>query len=178
MIQAVNKQEGESFLNLHSDLPPIEQYLKTNENVNLLIIDPLSAYLGQTNTFQDSQVRSILSPLCKMAETYGVAVIGILHLNKDERKRSAINRTGGSIGFIAAARTAFLISKDKEAETETEMVCCNVLCIKTNIGRLPHGLNYSIAVNDDERPYIEWTVDQYGAIVAVNMTMEPLWRSI
>ena len=48
-----------------------------------------------------------------MAERHRVAVVGILHLNKAEQ-RKILHRAGGSIAFVAAARTVLVVSRDAE----------------------------------------------------------------
>ena len=70
------------LLNLSRNLDKLEDALKEDRKIKLIVIDPLSAYLGRTDTHRDSEVRQTLAPLSFLAEKYGVAIIGILHLNK------------------------------------------------------------------------------------------------
>lgn len=150
VVESVSTNNGnDTCVDLNRDIPALESHLQQHPQIRLIIIDPLSAYMGKVNSWQDTQVRSILQPLCKMAENHNVAVIGIMHLNKDEKKKSAVNRAAGSIGFIGAARTAWLVCDDKYDGSKM------FLCIKTNVSARPEGLGYDVCVKSD-RPYVVW----------------------
>lgn len=79
---------------------------------SLLVIDPIIAFVGKKDTDKASQVRELLSPLVAMAERYSMAVIIVRHLNKGNAK--ALYRGQGSIDFMAACRSAFIIAEDSE----------------------------------------------------------------
>ena len=68
--------------------------LKDNPGIRLVIIDPLSAYFGSVDTFKESTVRAILSPLGDMASRFNVALVCIMHLNKGTSSK-ALYRTQG-----------------------------------------------------------------------------------
>jgi putative DNA primase/helicase len=117
-IHLVEGAEGEArleFIDLRRHLDAWEYELNRNSNIRLIIIDPLTAFLGATDSHKDADVRAVLSPLGKMAEAYDVSVIAIMHHSKDE-KRQAINSIIGSIGFVGAARMVFKVLKDPEDE--------------------------------------------------------------
>ncbi|MGB3327406.1 MAG: AAA family ATPase, partial [Thermomicrobiales bacterium] len=59
----------------------------------LLVIDPISSFIGDANGDRESDVRSALAPLGKMAERTGCAVLMIRHVSK-----------GGGDGHRAASR--------------------------------------------------------------------------
>jgi RecA-family ATPase len=103
--------------NLTQDIYHLEEMLKKDSAYRLVIIDPLSAYVGRIDTHRDSEVRFTLAPLTYLAEKYNVAVLGVLHFNKNTTLQ-AVYRILGSIGFIAAARTVWLIAKDRDDEDE------------------------------------------------------------
>jgi putative DNA primase/helicase len=105
------------LFNLSQDINRLEQMLKKDRNYRLVVIDPLSAYVGRIDTHKDSDVRSTLGPLSFLAERYNVSVLGVLHFNKNSSLQ-AIYRILGSIGFIAAARTVWLIARDRDDENE------------------------------------------------------------
>ncbi len=68
---------------LHQDLEVLEKALEMLQNCKLVIIDPISAYMGDTDSHKNSDVRSILGPLSDLATKYGVAVVAVSHLNKN-----------------------------------------------------------------------------------------------
>src|SRR5262245_28466266 len=75
----------------------------------LVVIDPLNAYVGNVDTFNDAKVRTVLGPLSTAASATKAAVLAVMHLNKNE-EMGDLYRVGGSIGFIGAARLAFAVS--------------------------------------------------------------------
>src|SRR5262249_49392416 len=94
----------------------------------LIIIDPISAYLGAIDSFRDAEVRVVLAPLAALAEKHGIAVVAVMHLTKNEERR-AIARGNGGIAFVAAARSVLLVAKDPQDENRRFLTV-----VKTNIG--------------------------------------------
>jgi putative DNA primase/helicase len=91
---------------------------------SLLIVDPLSAHLGDdVNAWSEQSVRSlVLAPLSWHANETGCSVALIMHINKSDRG-DALARISGSGGFGGAARFALLLGMhpdDVGVETELE----------------------------------------------------------
>ena len=86
-------------------------------DVKLVIIDPITSYMGGVNTFKDDEVRVRLDPLNKWAEQRDIAVIVIMHHTKNE-KATGSNRIYGSVGFVNAARSVFHVVKANEQEDD------------------------------------------------------------
>ena len=79
----------------------------------LVIIDPIIAFSSKTDSDRASQVRDLLSPLMTMAGRRSFACIIIRHLNKQGGAK-AMYRGSGSIDFMAASRSAFVVAEDPE----------------------------------------------------------------
>jgi putative DNA primase/helicase len=102
-IRDEENHEHCEYFNLQRDLPALQQAVRDQRNTKLVIIDPLSAYLGgRIDSHKDAEVRSVLRPLVELAEKCGVAVIGVTHLNKNASGK-AVYRAMGSLAFLAAA---------------------------------------------------------------------------
>ena len=81
---------------------------------NLLVLDPLQAYLGaEVDMHRANEVRPILKRLGSVAEQMGCAVVLIRHLNKMQGQKSG-HRGMGSVDFQAAARSVLLVGRTKE----------------------------------------------------------------
>jgi hypothetical protein len=100
-----------SPFNLQMDVPRLEEAIRQAGDTALVVIDPVSCYLGTTDDNKNAAVRGVLAPLVEMAERLGVAVLLITHLNKNASGKSAY-RLLGSVGIYAAARAVWMIQPD------------------------------------------------------------------
>lgn len=139
----INKDGEEEFFNLIEHLQTLKQAIINTENVRLVIIDPITAFLSKIDSHRDPSVRGVLAPLITLAEKYKFAIVGITHLNKNEAFK-AIYRTMGSIAFIAAARSVWAISMDENDESSDRRFFTP---LKTNLSIKPTSLAFSIIDN-------------------------------
>lgn len=105
----------------------------------VLTIDPMSAYLGSTDSHRDAEVRGLIAPLAALAERTSVAILGVMHLNKGAQ-RPAMYRAIGSIGFAAAARIVLAVAADPERDDRRI-----VAPVKSNLSARPAALAYTLA---------------------------------
>jgi hypothetical protein len=90
--------------NLTRDMPLLERALTKHPDTQLVIVDPVSAFMGRTDSHKNAEVRSdVLDPLSELAERRGVTVLAVTHFNKSGGGNS-LERISGSIAFPAAAR--------------------------------------------------------------------------
>lgn len=136
-------------LSLERDLDRIGVALRETRDVRLIVIDPISAYLGKTDSHNNAETRSLLEPLSRMAQEHRVAVLLVSHLNKGSGE--AIYRTSGSIAFVAASRAAFIVVKDDSNPAHRLM-----LPVKANLGPDALGLGYEVREAANKAPYVVW----------------------
>lgn len=149
-LQGVPDDTGQLRPPTVADIGSIEAACK-NVDARLVIIDPIMAHLpGSVNSFRDQDIRRVLTPLARMAEEIGVAVIIIRHLNKSGGSQ-AIYRGGGSIGIIGATRTAFIVAKDPEDEDKRIFAP-----IKNNLAQMPPSLSFSLESTKNGVARIIW----------------------
>jgi AAA domain len=87
-----------------------------------LIVDPLLAHIPvRIDSYKDQHARVALAPLVRLAEELDAAMAGVMHLNKREAS-DLFSRIGGSGGFLAAARSGFLVGTDPDDETARVVV--------------------------------------------------------
>lgn len=143
----------EREVRLDVDIPAIERRLETNPNLRLIIIDPISNYLGEKSMVAEQEVRSILIPLRRMAEKFSIAILIIMHLNK-KSDLDAISRVGGAMAFIGVCRSSWLFQRDKRDEVDEETAAAeptgpetfSMLKIKNNLApSTKAGVSYTIA---------------------------------
>lgn len=156
VIQSVARYQDENVIDapllLSEDMNQLDGVLTQYADTRLLILDPLSAYLGVKDSHRDADVRQVLGPLTDLAARHGVTIMGITHMTKNAAN-SAMARFMGSTGIIAAARAAFLVT-----EHEDELL---LLPVKNNVAPKMGGLTYKIVgatiAGNIETSRIEWT---------------------
>ncbi len=108
-------------------------------DVRMVVIDPVSVLLAGVDTHVDAEVRSTLQPLVELARDARVAVVVVLHLKKGEAER-IVYRIGGSIGFVALARSVLLVAADEDGRRA-------IAPVKSNLCAAPRPVEFRI---DDE----------------------------
>ena len=168
----VRNGQHEIFL-LSSGLEALEQVLLDHENIGLVLIDPITAYMGSPtsgrfDSHRATDVRSVLGPLKDLAERHRIAISAITHPPKGA-KASPLNSFIGSQAYIAAARIAHLCVPETEpglagAVRNTGRVFFTQ--VKNNLGSKVVTLAYHLdtkSVGPDRSgeplkpaPYVQW----------------------
>jgi putative DNA primase/helicase len=143
IVSAVSDADGKGrrAVNLQSDLELIEQKIAAIGGVVLLNIDPVSSYLGKTDSHKNAEVRGVLEPIGEMAERTRVAILSVTHFSKAGANGTtkALHRFIGSIAFTGAPRFAFAVIDDAEHDGRRLF-----LHAKNNLARPPQGLAYRL----------------------------------
>lgn len=119
------------------DLPPLRDAIARVSPI-LIVIDPISSFLGRTDSHNNAEVRGLLAPLAKMAADTGAAVLLVSHLNKSGGAKS-LYRATGSLAFVAAARAAYFVCRDRD-DPKRRLFAPG----KNNLGDDQTGFAYSI----------------------------------
>ncbi|MBM3792235.1 MAG: hypothetical protein FJW35_18055, partial [Acidobacteria bacterium] len=137
-LEHVRTAGGAAFFDVVAHLPALERMVKEVGDVKLMVVDPLTAFLGVTDQHRNGEVRVALSRFSALAEKYDCTVVGISHLSKDVSK-AAIHRTIGSVAFSAAARAVWLVAADRDTDGRRLLVP-----IKNNLAPMTTSLAFSI----------------------------------
>jgi hypothetical protein len=107
----------ERMFSLVDDLTLLRRKVEELGDVRVILIDPVTAYLGRAGTvdaFRDSDVRAVLTPLVCLASDLRLAVIAIMHFNKKTDVTNALLRISNSLAFGGVARHVFSVTDDAE----------------------------------------------------------------
>jgi putative DNA primase/helicase len=145
IAEAVTADDGKGnrsrrMFHLEADLAHLEALLSKTGDVRLVIIDPITAYLGGVDTHRNSDVRGVLGLVAEMAARRRIAVVVISHWNKSGAG-SAMNRITGSGAFVAAVRAAFMVAKDPDDDSDTRRL---FVPMKNNLARTDGGLAFRL----------------------------------
>lgn len=151
-LRAVQQGEGHArTFNLATDLEALESAILGCAGCRLVVVDPITAYLGKIDSHKNAEVRGVLAPLAELAARHGVAIVCVTHLNKS-CGGPAIYRTMGSLGFTAASRATWAVTRDKLDPARRL-----VLPVKNNLAPDKGGLAYTLrADGKDVPPHVEW----------------------
>lgn len=142
-------EKSERTFDLARDLRHLEDAIDQTPGCRLVVIDPISAYLGKTDSHNNGEVRGLLAPLADLAARRRVALVCVTHLNKGQGQ--AIYRAMGSLAFAAAARAVWGVVKDKDEPSRRLL-----LPIKNNIGNDRSGLAYTLRPTMGGQPQVAW----------------------
>lgn len=162
-LQAVRDAGGvERAVCLARDLAAIERAIQSTPDCRLVVIDPITAYLGSIDSHKNADVRGLLAPLGELASRHRVAMVAVTHLNKGGGS-NPLYRAMGSLGFVAAARAAWLVARDPDDKDRRLF-----LPTKNNLGPDDHGMAFRII---DSR--LEWEAEPVLATAAEMLSAEP-----
>lgn len=128
------------------DVRTIEDAITRNGDARLLIVDPISAYLGAADSHNNSDIRGLLRPLAELAQRHSVAVVLVSHLTKAPGVKAAYRATG-SLAFTALARAAWMVCDDPDNPGDRLFVC-----VKNNLGPSDTGWRFRRLVTGS----LEW----------------------
>ena len=126
-------------------------------SVRLVVIDPITAYVGSKDGHSTSDVRGLLAPLMALADRRHLTVFAVTHLNKSAGA-DAMSRVTGSGAYVAAARVALVFGNHPHEEGAK---CIAVA--KTNLSPIKTSIGYRVVEADTgagmRAPRVEWLPD-------------------
>lgn len=119
IVKMVRQDDNpDRMFSLVTDLPLLRRKIAEVGDVKLLQIDPITAYLGNSNgkwdSYRTTDVRAVLSPVVEFAAELNVAIVGIMHFNKKTDVNHALLRISDSLAFGATARHVYAVVDDEE----------------------------------------------------------------
>jgi hypothetical protein len=158
-VQFINGASDGKFLCLGPHAEELQAaIIKTG--ADLVILDPLSAYIGKVDSHKDSEVRQVLSHLTKLAQETQCAILAVHHLNKGNGG-AAIARVSGSGAFVAATRSSWLVAT---ANSEDQTLR-HFTPLKVNLGPNRGGYTFRLDQRSDG-PHIAWDAGRCTDITA------------
>ena len=140
---------GRRGFSLDTDIDKLTMAIESVPDCRLLVIDPISSFMGNVDSHNVADVRGVLSGLSDLAQQRQFAVLYVTHLNKG--KGTPMSRVSGSGAYVAAARSAMLVGRDP-LDPDRRILAM----LKSNLSTESSGAAYRIRSNHDELPVIEW----------------------
>ena len=130
----------DSDIHFPDDFDAFAKKVRVNK-IKLAIFDPVNVHLSDNVSRYNDSIRKATSPLKKLCEETGLAVVLIDHVLKNVAKNShPLSAIGGaSSGLSAAARMVYIIGRDPE--DKDRILLCN---IKSNLRDEPEPFEFTI----------------------------------
>jgi RecA-family ATPase len=137
----VKSKQKERFICLDQDIILLDKKIKEIGNVKLIIIDPVTAYLGNIKENKAVDVRTFILKLNKLAEQNNLSIILNTHTRKSsggDAPSSASDEIMGSIAWANTVRMAFSITRHHEDDD------LYVLIVSKTNHKKPDSMGYRI----------------------------------
>jgi putative DNA primase/helicase len=158
-LKSVHVDGKPRSFNIQTNMDAIARKVRELGDVAMVVIDPITAFLGggnEVDTHRVADVRAALLPLEQFAAELHVAVLCITHPPKSPSTKS-LNFIAGSGAFTHAPRLVFMVIEDPELPGRNLM-----LAVKNTLSRKADGIGYgiisrSVGPNDSiHTSVIEW----------------------
>lgn len=147
------RAKGMRVPQLPDDVEDLEDMLLERPDVQLVVIDPLNAFLsGEVDAHKAHDVRQALQPLRDALQRAGRSVCIVSHLNKNQAL-DAFYRISGSADQGNFVRAAMLVAPDPDAEEEPVEVLSP---LKWNYGPKPPSREFRIVGAEGDVGHVEW----------------------
>jgi hypothetical protein len=138
----------------------MRRMLAAHPEIKLVRIDPAGAYVGRSGVddYKDSELRTLLDPMAEVAAERGVTILIVKHLSKAATAK-AVQRVGGSAGYVNAVRACYMVAPDPD-DAERRLL----MPVMFNLGPPPSSLSYRLQSPPDEEQtaLIEKYADHLG----------------
>ena len=173
---------NDRMFSLQSDLVMLRRKIGEVGDVVLVLIDPISAYLGvgKMDSYRTTDVRAVLGPLVDLAAELKISIVAIMHFNKKVDITNALLRISDSLAFSAAARHVYGVINDTDNKRKLMVRAKNNLAANTaeqttlaftfaarEVGDDPNACKTIVA------PYIVWEPDYVDVTAARRRCRRP-----
>jgi putative DNA primase/helicase len=137
---------------LRHDMDKLRDAVEAAPDCRLIVIDSINAFVGPGDSHFHTIVRKVLRPLADLAAEHNLAVLAVSHFRKSEG--AIITRATGSMGFVAASRAVWTVSRDTTQPGRHLM-----MPMKNNFVADATGLAFrmeSLRTSSDEIPAVVW----------------------
>jgi putative DNA primase/helicase len=157
-------EQKERLFSLVTDLEALRKKISGVGDVKLVVIDPITAYLGfgTVDSFRTADVRAVLTPLVALAAEMKVAIIAVMHFNKKMDVTNALLRISDSLAFGAVARHVYGVIDDSENRRKLFVRAKNNVSARSKNQTLAYQFGAREVGKDEETgqsitaPYILW----------------------
>lgn len=167
-LQWIQKRDGKiSMFNFELHMDNLRNMIEEIDDLTLLIVDPISAFMGKLDSNSNSEVRGMIKEITNLAEVKKFAVIFVHHFNKNQGQ-NALARVSGSTAFGAAARMNYVFGSVPPNDYEEPVEGLFAMAAeKNNLAMRPSTETYRIVsatIGSESGPISTSRVDWEGEV--------------
>lgn len=157
ILGMTRRDDKREMFSLQDDLVLLEEEVRAIGNVKLVIIDPITSYLGvkKMDSYRTTDVRGVLAPFTEFASRMQLSVICVTHFNKNTSAQSALTRITDSTAFSAAPRHAYVVVPECDSDRILFLRAKNNLAPRGEPG-LAYRLRAKEVAKGITAPYVAW----------------------
>jgi len=104
---------------LDRDYQGLVDSVRSVDDLALIVIDPITNYLGKQSMNKEEDIRGNISmPLKGLAQDKCVCIITVGHLNKRDKEATVLQRAMGAAAFTGVPRKVFAFGNDPDDENK------------------------------------------------------------
>lgn len=145
------KDDFEVVNRLDTTIGDVDRLVRQLGDVKAILIDPITDFAGDLNMYREEQVRRLLQPIARLASRYGIAVINVLHLIKDTKKKPR-QRILGSVALVNVSRSVLMVGSGNGTGRRFLMM------EKANLWKEKKAVAFAIC-DYEGQPIVEWDTD-------------------
>lgn len=127
----------ERSMSLEADMHHLVQLARSVPDLGVVIVDPVTNYLGGKKMIVEEDMRGLLTPLASLAAELGIVAITVGHFNRRE-KGTDPHRMMGAAAFSGVARAVYAFGPDPDEESKY----CHVMTVVRSCGGEGLALRY------------------------------------
>jgi putative DNA primase/helicase len=137
----IKEERGPRAFDPAKDMDALRHTCESLPDLRLMILDPIVNAVGAADSHKNTEVRTALAPVVRLAADLDVAVLGISHFTKGTQGRDPVERVTGSLAFGALARVVLVAAKVKRGDGTDHRIFARA---KSNIGPDDGGFAYGL----------------------------------
>jgi hypothetical protein len=145
------EDDFEVISRLDDTIGDLENIIGELADVRVIVVDPITDFAGKLDLYREDQVRRLLSPLARLAARHKIAVVNVLHLIKDVKKKPR-QRIMGSAGLVNASRSVLIVGRNFQTGRRFLMM------EKANLWHERKSVAFNIK-NVEGQPQVSWDAD-------------------
>jgi DNA polymerase bacteriophage-type len=116
IVKMMHEAGTPRMFSLISDLSALRQKVIAIGEVEMIVIDPITAYLGigKIDSFRATDVRAVLGPLKEFTAELRLCILAVMHFNKKIDITNVLLRISDSLAYGAAARHVYGVIDDRD----------------------------------------------------------------